>query len=80
MRDDQLALNNAVGIQLAFDADRIILRKAKVCRELQPLLGNVHDVAKGTDTIFRHETAPGHRHAELSALRRRHRLHPSGLA
>ena len=74
MRDDQPALHDAVGIQLALDADRVILEEDQICGEMQALIGDVQDLAARGGTISRHETAPRNRHTALSALGRHRSL------
>jgi len=59
MRDDQPALHDAVGIQLALDADRVILGEEQICGEMQALISDVQDLAERGGAISRHETTPG---------------------
>ena len=59
MRDDQPALHDAVGIQLALDADRVILGEDQICGEMQSLIGDVQDLAERGGAISRHRTTPG---------------------
>jgi hypothetical protein len=58
MRDDQFALDNALNIQLALNADGLIFREWHFCGKVQPSLGNVYDLTDGRGVALGHEAAP----------------------
>jgi len=67
MRDDQPALHDAVGIQLALDADRVILGEEQICGEMQALISDVQDLAeRGGAISSRDHTGNGRRRAVIS--------------
>ena len=68
MRDEEFAVDDAIHIQLAFDANRFIRGERQVCREVKPFFGDVHHLAKGRGLLARHKTASSNRYAKLVAL------------
>jgi len=67
--DEQLALNNTIWIQLAFDADRLVLAERQVTGEMEPFFGDVYDLTKCGGVVFGDQAASRDRHSELSTLR-----------
>jgi hypothetical protein len=51
-------MNDAIRIELALNAYRFIRTQDHVCRKMQALLRDVHDLAKTGRVIFGHEAAP----------------------
>lgn len=70
MRDDQFAVNDAVGIQLTFYADGVVFEENQVCGELEAVFRDVRDFTERGGVLFCHETTPGHRYTEVLALSR----------
>ncbi len=68
MSDEEFAVDNAIHIQLAFDANRFIQGERQVCREVKPFFGDVHHLAKGRGLLAHHKTASNNRDAKLVAL------------
>lgn len=58
MRNGDFTVNDAIRIQLALNAYCFIRTQDYVCRKLQALLGDVHDLTEDGRVIFRQQTAP----------------------
>ena len=68
MSDKDFAVNDAIHIQLALDADRLVQGEWQVRGEVQPLFCDVHHLTESRGLLLHYKTAPRDRHAKLVAL------------
>ena len=78
MSDQQFAVNNAIFVQLAFNANCLSHCQGQFRRKMQPLFGDVYDVTQGRRLTFRHKAPSGYRHTKMMTVIR-HRYAPSCL-
>jgi hypothetical protein len=68
MSDKDFAVNDAIHIQLALDADRLIQGERQVRGEVQPLFRDVPQLTESCGLLLHHKTASRDGHAKLVAL------------
>lgn len=69
MSDKDFAVNDAIHIQLALDADRLIQGERQVRGEVQPLFRDVPHLTESCGLLLlHHKTASRDGHAKLVAL------------
>lgn len=80
MNNQELAMNDAIAVELDFDADRFIGIERKIRVKLQTLFCQIVHFADGRLLTLRHEATPSDDETELTTLvchRHKHPEHPS---